>query len=295
MTIIDQTNHKVPIREILTPEGVPLSVELAARSDRAAAFTIDFAIQMAAIIVLSIGLLLTVGQIIGIYWVVAIINFAFFLIRMFYFSFFELRWQGSTPGKRALNLRVIDRRGAALTPEAILTRNFMREIEIFLPLSVLSGTITSAGQGLTTLLLGIWVGIFALLPLFNRDALRAGDLVAGTWVIRNPKVVMIPDLAASGSATDKSADPYSFSSAQLKIYGIKELQVLEDVLRHGSEHAFAMQAEVARRIQNKIGWDPDQVPGYSHKKFLTAFYRDLRKELESSLLMGRRKEAKSDD
>jgi len=294
MVAIDQSPESNLRREILTPEGVPIAVELGARGDRAAAFAIDFTIQIIVIAIITIGLLLTVGQVIGLFWTIAIINFLFFIIRTFYFSYFELRWRGSTPGKRALGLRVIDRQGAALEPEAILTRNFMREIEIFLPLSVMSGTITGVGQGLTTLLLGIWVGIFALLPLFNKDALRAGDLVAGTWVIRNPKPIMMPDLAASTSELQVEHDPYEFTAAQLSIYGIKELQVLEDVLRHDGEHALPMQAEVAQRIQNKIAWDPSGIPDYSDKMFLSAFYRSLRKELESSMLMGRRKESKSD-
>ena len=60
-----------------------------------------------------------------------------FALRSFYFIFFELRWQGATPGKRALGLRVIDRKGGRLKPEAVFARNLMREVEMFLPISLL--------------------------------------------------------------------------------------------------------------------------------------------------------------
>ncbi len=282
-------------RTILTPEGVPISVALGAKSERASAFFIDIVIQFTVITLISIGLFYSLGPTIGLGWTGAVIIFTFFVLRAFYFSFFELHWRGRTPGKRIVGLRVIDRHGGELKPVAILTRNFMREVEVFLPLTVLSATATTAGQYFTTLLLSIWVCIFAFLPLFNRDALRAGDLVAGTWVIREPKEVLIPDLAARPTKEADRAEKYAFTNEQLSIYGIKELQVLEDVLRHQSERATAMQAEVATRIQRKIGWDRSAIAGYSDKNFLSAFYTALRRKLESSLLLGRRKESKSDD
>ncbi len=41
----------------------------------------------------------------------------------------------------------------------------------------------------------IWFAIFALFPFFNKDRLRVGDLVGGTWVVRAPKRVLDADLA----------------------------------------------------------------------------------------------------
>lgn len=294
MAITDTHEDAKLVRTILTPEGVPFNVMLGARSERAAAFMIDIMLQFLAIVVFSLGLFFALGPTAGGQWAIALITFVAFLIRAFYFSFFELTWKGATPGKRSMKLRVMDRHGAPLTPEAILTRNFMREIEIFLPLSILGASAGNTGQQISTLLLSIWVCIFAFLPLFNRDALRVGDLVAGTWVIRDPKTVMIEDLAAKEDAGAGDGNPYRFSAAQLDIYGIKELQVLEDVLRHDSEHAAAMRAEVAKRIQRKLTWDPAQVPGYTDVDFLTSFYRALRQKLEGSMMMGRRKESKTD-
>ena len=97
----------------------------------------------------------------------------FFVLRNFWFALFELGSRGATPGKRVMNLRVVARDGARLTGAAVVARNAMREIEVFLPLSFLG---EQAAQGtadsfLTIFALG-WSGIFLFFPLSNRDRLR---------------------------------------------------------------------------------------------------------------------------
>src|SRR3546814_4460583 len=71
-----------------------------------------------------------------------------------------------------------------LTGGAVVVRNAMREIEIFLPLSFLAfrGSENAADTALTVCAL-LWSGIFLFFPLFNRDRMRVGDLLAGTWVV----------------------------------------------------------------------------------------------------------------
>ena len=83
--------------------------------------------------------------------------------------------------------------------------------------------------------------MFALFPLFNRDRLRVGDFVAGTWVVRAPRVALDIDLAARGA--EQSAR-FQFSDTEVSAYGIKELAVLEQVLRRKDEDT--MMAVAAR-------------------------------------------------
>jgi hypothetical protein len=88
------------------------------------------------------------------------------------------------------------------------------------------------------LLAFLWIFIFAALPLFNRDHLRSGDLVAGTPVVRSPEPVLLPDLAEAPAfqPARKAADQeIVFTREQLDIYGVWELQVLEDILRRDDE------------------------------------------------------------
>ena len=208
-----------------------------------------------------------------------------FLLRNAYFILFELGPRAATPGKRALGLRVAARNGGRLTSDMVFARNFMRELELFVPLSF----ILAGGQGVDgwLKLLGlIWCAIFVFFPLFNRDRLRVGDLVAGTWVVKAPKTALLPDLAGDGEV--RLAD-FSFTQAQLDAYGVYELQVLEDVLRRRDRKT--MQS-VADRIRSKIGWirGANEMDG----DFLSAYYAAVRGRLESRLLFGKRKKDKFD-
>jgi hypothetical protein len=133
-----------------------------------------------------------------------------------------------------------------------------------------------------------WLFVFALLPFFNRDRLRVGDLVAGTLVVCNPTVGLLRDLA--GEEEKSELQRFAFTSAQLDVYGIYELQVLEEVLRgqHQLGHDEAV-AAVAAKVVAKIAWGS---PPREAEPFLRAFYGALRARLEQKLLLGRRKENK---
>ncbi|MEJ8629956.1 RDD family protein [Sphingomonas sp. I4] len=170
-------------RSFVTPEGVDLQLELGAGT-RAVAFLIDLVLMITVLVVATLALLAfdqaTRADIAGILWLIGA-----FCLRNGYFVLFEMGGRGATPGKRLMGLRVIARDGARLTAGAVVARNAMREIEIFLPLSFL-GEQAAAGtaDAFLTLFALSWTGIFLFFPLFNRDRLRIGDLVAGTWVVQ---------------------------------------------------------------------------------------------------------------
>ncbi len=294
-------------RTVVTPEGVGLSLILAGAGDRAGAVMIDLvAISLAMIGIAMLGLFLW-SEIEGVRWLLPLFILLFFAVRSFYFIFFELRWQGRTPGKRLLGLRVIDQRGGPLTADAIFARNLLRELELFLPISLaFSGSAVAPVDAWIQLLAWIWVGVFLLLPLFNKDNLRAGDMVGGTWVVRMPKGVLPRDLTAAEETSpealeaarlksDKAAleeTGYRFSDAQLAIYGIYELQTLEDVLRRENAKAHATHQAVADKIRRKIDWLPPPGRRVEAKAFLEAFYAALRAHLEKRMVFGERREDK---
>jgi len=285
-----------PVREIPTPEGVPLRFELALAGDRAGAFLID-----AAIIFVTLFLLIFVSLIASVVdreASFALALLVFFALRNFYFAGLEILWRGRTIGKRLLGLQVIDRSGRALRVEALFARNLTREIEVFIPLMVvLGGAELIPGMTLPwrvgTLL---WVLFFALFPFFNRDRLRLGDLLAGTLVVRSPRPALLPDLTdekvvsrRSARARGSAPEELGFSREQLDRYGIYELQVLEKVLRQGTTPSLTLRA-IAEKIVEKIGWTGRI--GDS-RRFLEAFYRAQRAHLEGRLLLGDRREDKT--
>lgn len=300
------------VRDIITPEGVRLSVELAERGERAAAILLDLLMMVG----LFIGGLLTLVILLGILpdgWGLVVFLISFFLVRNFYFTFFELRWHGQTPGKKMVGLRVIDRHGGRLRPDAVFARNLTREVELFIPITlILSGNLMDL-HGLAQLLSLVWVGIFLLMPFFNKDSLRIGDMVAGTWVVVTPKAALMADLVGRtyGHDTPKevatgtpspSVRPaakdatYAFSDQQLDIYGIYELQALEDVLRRKDAKARDVRREVCERICKKLDYNANREESLriDVDVFLEEFYAALRKRLETRMLLGKRRESQHD-
>ncbi len=275
-------------RQIVTPEGVAITVRLADRGERVGALLIDLTviIGVAMLLALVFALALSGGDEDGEGWLGAIGLLVWFALRSFYFIALELKWQGKTIGKRVLGLRVIDRAGARLGADAVFARNLMREVEVFLPLSLVFAGDAVGAEYWVRLCALVWAGVFVMMPLFNRDRLRAGDLVAGTWVVAAPKAVLLPDMAAAEPA-------FTFTVAQLDAYGIYELQTLESVLRQDGANVAATREAVCERIRRKIDWPEPEAP-VDAKLFLEAFYAALRGRLETRMLFGVRREDKHD-
>lgn len=288
-------------RQLTTPEGVSLPVVIAARGARLGALVLDFVIiglTMMAVFLLAIWALSDLldeafsgaeGASLGPAEFVGVILILFmFLARYGYFLSFELGPRGATPGKRMLGIRVASRDGGRLSVEAVIARNLLRDIELFLPLVFLqvapSGAMGNAGYaGL------IWFLIFMAFPFFNRDAMRAGDVIAGTWVIEAPRIRLAQTLSTQGGARDASAVTgvrYEFGPEELSIYGENELQTLEQVLREDRSEAITT---VHAAICRKIGWEPG---AGDERAFLEAFYAQLRAKLEGDMRFGKRKKDK---
>lgn len=288
-------------REIVTPEGVALPIELAELGERAAAFFIDLLLLVTCIVIPALVLVLLV-MLVGVPFsgglLTALILLISFAVRSFYFIYFELRWHGTTPGKRALKLRVIDRAGGHLRPDAVFARNLMREVEFFIPLSLLLVAGQMDHETLVTLLGLAWTIALALMPFLNKDRMRPGDIVGGTWVVTAPKGSLLPDMATAASGGDPkhaaAVAGYSFTKSQLDTYGIYELQTLESVLRQDGISGAAMRDAVRDRIQKKIDWKRAAGETDEARPFLEAFYAALRSHLETKMLFGVRREDKND-
>lgn len=264
-------------RELVTPEGVALRLTLGDGGSRVAAFLLDLGILLAFQIALS--LLIGFGlagsamqaELLGAVWLIGT-----FVVRNFYFILMELGPRGATFGKRALGLRVVARGGESLTADAIIARNLIRELEFYLPLTFLIiQAVADDADGLLALLGLGWTLLFLAFPLFNRDYLRVGDLLAGTWVIAVPRPALAPDAARSSGQSPR------FSASQLAVYGVHELHTLEQVLRADEPDQLTIAAAAIRR---KIG-APDHG---NDREFLDAYYAALRTRLERELLFGKR-------
>ncbi len=292
-------------RMLITPEGLALPLVLAARAPRAAALMIDVMIVVFGLIVFQLLLVWIAGGLLdgtaldpdrisgGALEFLGIVMALFVFCTWYgYFLVQELGPRGATLGKRIVGIRIAARGGARLTPEAVIARNLLRDIEIFYPVMALIALTVMAQQGqeigFLSSVLTIWFALFLLFPFFNRDALRAGDIVAGTWVVERPRARLAAVLSVQGAAGAKAASDvtgvrYAFGDAELSVYGEKELQTLERMLRDSPPEALAA---VHSAICRKIGWDPG---AGDERAFLEAFYAQLRARLEADMRFGKRK------
>jgi uncharacterized RDD family membrane protein YckC len=305
---------KARIHPVLTPEGLSLPFVVGSAGDRISAFLFDTALIVLA--TLGVWALAALGALLGLKELG--ISFALlmgFLLWNFYFIYFEAHRGGVTFGKRKAELRVISRDGGPLTAEAVVARNLMRNLEFQLPLLVLLAPdeMLPEAPAWGRLIAAVWFMVFALMPLFNKDRLRCGDLVAGTIVVKAPVAVLLGDLTERGVvrpaerperpaarwspppafAPEPVVEELPFTRQQLDIYGIHELQVLEDLLRRDDQGVLdgRILEEVCDKIKTKIGW-PRERWDVPPRRFLDAFYRAQRARLEAKMLFGQRQERK---
>lgn len=269
------------VREFVTPEGVDLQLRIASSGLRLGALIVDLLVISAVLLLFSIVMawvgFSASGDIAMMIWMLGA-----FVLRTFWFIGFELGSRAATPGKRLMGIRVVARDGGRLTADAVVARNLIRELELFLPLMMLGvGTAEDMVSGWTVLAGVTWSLTLSLFLLFNRDRMRMGDLIAGTWVVMAQRAKLDRDITADGAGVDA----IRFTDAELAVYGIYELQELERVLRGADPRAMR---DVADTIRGKIGRpvaEEDDV-------FLTSYYRQLKARLERGLLFGKRREDK---
>lgn len=154
---------------IATPEGVDLMLVPAGAVARASAFGIDLLIRGAVlgVIALLLGALGALGK--GMFLLIA------FLLEWFYPVAFEIWSKGATPGKRALDLCVVESDGRPVGFAASMIRNLLRAAD-FLP---------------------FLFGFGLLFMLFHPRFQRLGDLAAGTLVVWAPDIMKVAALPAA--------------------------------------------------------------------------------------------------
>ncbi|MEY4270468.1 MAG: hypothetical protein RLZZ58_1684 [Pseudomonadota bacterium] len=274
LTVADRRDKR---RAFITPEGIDLELRIASAGARLAALVVDLLIlylSMLVFFLLMVWFFTDGGKDMAeIFWLLGS-----FVMRNFYFIGFEMSQRAATPGKRLLQMRVVARDGGRLTADAVVARNLIRELELFLPITMLgfataedmvTGWIALAGFG--------WTAGLSFFLLFNRDRMRMADLIAGTWVVEAPRAKLSLDLTVTGQDGG-----LAFTPAELGVYGVFELQELERVLRAADE---TVMRSVADTIRQKIGRPVAEEDGV----FLHAYYRQLKLQMERGLLFGKRR------
>ena len=246
---------------IETPERVPLHFALASIGNRFLACALDHTFQVLTMVLLLIAFTLvasysSLGQRISSApnWVIALMIVVLFLIFSAYFAFFEWIWNGQTPGKRLLKLRVIREDGRPVTFWEAAVRNLLRTFDM-MPAPFYS------------------VGLISV--FLSMSDQRIGDMVAGTVVVREreaeaPAFSKVFASPISDPALRRSFQPVDFT-ASLNALTEPEIEVVEIFLRRRfdlSEVARQWMAwRVALPLMYKIRPAYD-MPTFSYEGFL---------------------------
>src|SRR5258708_26340910 len=198
--------------KIDTPENVTFNYDVAGIGSRYVAALVDTALLLLVQIPL-IGTLILVGSQISslsstpdqLSWVIAILGFILFLLFWGYYIFFEILWNGQTPGKRWIGLRVIRSGGTPVTASEVVILNLVRTLD----------------------LLPIAYGVGILTMFIDPHSRRLGDLAAGTMVVYEGKQKGLDDPASihvSPPTTDETL-PEGFPAQRLSK---SDLQIIEE-------------------------------------------------------------------
>jgi uncharacterized RDD family membrane protein YckC len=228
---------------IETPERVELHYILANIGNRFLAAAIDHIIQL----LLAVALVLILGGLtkwdffsaFGT-WVAAIAILAMFAIYWGYFVLFETFWNGQTPGKRIMKLRVVREDGRPIRFFEAFVRNLLRIVDISPPFSYAIGVATI---------------------IFSPRSKRIGDLVAGTVVVKEraseaPSLDEIIRLSEVEQKKMASAAPAPFK-ANTRLLSERELQAVETFLNRRFElnepNRSMLAARIAQAVSSKLG------------------------------------------
>ncbi|MFC1975526.1 RDD family protein [Chloroflexota bacterium] len=217
-----------------TPENVAFGYDVAGIGSRFLAALVDTILILILQAVVNIPLILLANLWLDnlvndetalLMWMFAISGFVAFIFFWGYYIFFEMIWNGQSPGKRWVGLQVIRTNGTPITLAESIIRNLIRLVD-FLP--------AYYGVGIVTMFI-------------NEQSRRLGDLAAGTLVVHSRATVTLESLAAE-STSSRPPQPVSAEISKLPLERLtsSDIQMVEDFLRRRDE--LSNRAALAQRF-----------------------------------------------
>jgi len=236
---------------IETPERVELHYVLANVGNRFLAAAIDHLIQVSAMVIFVIGAgALSDWQLfdsMGV-WTAALTILVAFSIIWGYFVLFETVWNGQTPGKRIMRLRVVREDGRPVRFFEVFVRNLIRFVVDFQPIPSYA------------------VGVVSI--IFSERSKRVGDFVAGTVVVKErsteaPSLNEIMRVSEIEQQQPQRSAPAGFV-VNTRLLTEREVRAVETFLKRRFEliepNRTALAMRIAQPISLKLGISADGVP-----------------------------------
>lgn len=221
---------------VRTPESIAFSYELAGLGSRFLAVAADMAIQVLLVLAIFWGIALAAGtaappsrtemrltESLALALVIAIVFAVFFG----YFILFEAFWNGQTPGKRLLGLRVVRDGGYPVDMGAATIRNLIRVGEF--------------GFG--------FYAISAAAAILSKENKRLGDMAAGTIVVREAKPATLESIVARSQSTTDRVQSITEEEHALIDRFVNRREGLERHVRAD------IAAKLAQRIRPRVPYD----------------------------------------
>jgi uncharacterized RDD family membrane protein YckC len=165
---------------VVTPENIEFEYMVAGPFQRLPAFLIDYAVRVAAFVLLFLAMLfsgISLGSF-GFSLLVTVTLLAFFVLSWIYGTYMETRFNGRTIGKMAMNLRVISADGRPINGTQAALRNMLRLCDFMPPLTL---TLIIPDAPAYNVVPTCLVGLVAM--MLSERMQRVGDLAANTMVV----------------------------------------------------------------------------------------------------------------
>lgn len=224
--------------DVRTPESIVFSYRLAGLGSRFLALAIDLVLQVALLLALVVGLTMIAAKLpnsdhptggpvekFAEALVVAAIVAVVFAIFFGYFIIIEALWNGQTPGKKALGIRVVRDGGYPLDFGASIVRNLIRMGEMIAFFYLFSAVST----------------------LLSPENKRLGDYAAGTIVVRDDSLKLSPKLREASKEPNYASTHYLTGEERALIKRFLDRRDALDLGRR-RELAAALSARVRDRV-----------------------------------------------
>lgn len=261
---------------VTTPENISFEYQIAGPFRRLPAMLLDVAVRwlvVFAIVIIAVfsgivanipgsGTMLTVGIILSV-----------FLLSWFYGLAFEVWWNGQTPGKRAMNLRVVSVDGRPINAAQATIRNFIRVADFF---PYVSTEVFFEGSGMyifPTLLVSLTC------MLMTRRFQRLGDLAAGTMVVIDERGWHAKKVAVDDPRVPSLAEfiPSGFRMSRSMAKTIALYMERRPQMSPARQHQVAM--ILARPLLEQFGFRPDTS---SDLLLCALYYREFYQDIDKS-------------
>ena len=226
--------------DIQTPENVAFGYLIAGIGSRFLASLLDTLIVGLLQIVILVVLTLVIrafdssafaDQISA--WVYAMFGLVAAIFYWGYYVFFEMLWNGQTPGKRWVGLRVIRSDGTPITLSEALIRNLARLVD-FLP--------AAYGIGIVTMFI-------------DKQSRRLGDLAAGTLVVQDRAPITMQDLAVKRTVHLRPWANVSLEGFPVERLTNNDLSLIENFLlrRDQLTHRESLAIQILNTLHQRLG------------------------------------------